>query len=122
MFNLVIGGSRVFDNYDTLVKVVDSVLSYLDVDNSEVVLVSGCCSGADALGLRLAFERGWPVLRFPALWGRYGRSAGPIRNKEMAKVANACVLFPVAGVACRGTHSMAVAARSAGALVFAARC
>lgn len=48
--------------------------------------------GADYWGERWAEERLIPVLPFPAEWGKWGRSAGPIRNNAMAEVAQALVL------------------------------
>ena len=36
---------------------------------------------------------GYNLLRFPADWDKYGKKAGYIRNKEMARAADACVVF-----------------------------
>ena len=45
--------------------------------------VSGHCVGADLCGERAARELGLVIMSFPAEWDRYGRAAGPIRNKQM---------------------------------------
>lgn len=63
------------------------------------VVVSGCAPGADAGGEEWADSRGIAVQRFPADWERYGRSAGPRRNQQMADycdgaLQDACILFP----------------------------
>lgn len=50
--------------------------------------LSGGAKGADRLGECYAFDNGYSVIRFQALWGVYGKSAGPRRNNEMAKFAS----------------------------------
>lgn len=59
----------------------------------EITVVCGKARGADTLGERYAEERGYAVHYFPADWDRYGKSAGHIRNEEMAKNADALVAF-----------------------------
>lgn len=117
---VIIAGSRYFDDYGKLSRVVLAVFAHVGVDLDSVEVVSGCCQGADLLGERLAAEHGWPVRQFPANWGKYGRAAGPIRNAQMADYADMCIVFPVAGISCRGTRDMVRVARSRGLLVFAA--
>ena len=51
------------------------------VDNA--IIIHGACRGADNLGGIVAKELGFEVLEFPADWTKYGRSAGPIRNRQM---------------------------------------
>jgi len=74
-------------------------------------LISGMARGADAFGIMVADFINIPVNEHPALWddiegkprneigiNKYGklywRKAGFFRNEEMAKVADACILFP----------------------------
>jgi hypothetical protein len=57
-------------------------------------VISGGAKGADAEGERWATERGIPLLVVPADWSQHGRSAGALRNIEMAKIAKAAVVFP----------------------------
>lgn len=65
-------------------------------------VVSGGARGADEGGEAWARSRGIPVKRFPADWRRYGKSAGMIRNGEMADYAERLVAFPGG----RGTQNM----------------
>lgn len=54
-----------------------------------------CCGmavGADKFGSKWAKARGIPVDEFPPNWKRYGLPAGPIRNGQMAQVAEALIL------------------------------
>lgn len=57
-------------------------------------IVSGCASGADKFGEDTATKLRLPIKKFPANWKEFGKSAGPIRNQQMAEYANACILFP----------------------------
>ncbi|WP_049912962.1 SLOG family protein [Halococcus thailandensis] len=58
-------------------------------------VVSGTARGVDQLGEDWAGEHDVPVKRFPADWDTHGRAAGPIRNEEMAKYADALVAIHV---------------------------
>ena len=86
----IIAGGREFDNYLLLESEVDFVRMLI---SSEITVVSGGARGADTLGERYAAERGLEVRRFPANWDKHGRSAGYIRNAEMADYADCLVAF-----------------------------
>lgn len=90
MFRVIIAGGRDFNNYPGLVRVMDKLLSNI---NDEIVVVCGKARGADSLGEKYAKERGYAVRYFPADWDMNGRSAGYIRNEEMAQNADALVAF-----------------------------
>src|SRR5262245_34019618 len=47
------------------------------------VVIHGAQRGADSIAGRLAHALGFEVEAYPADWRRYGKSAGPIRNKQM---------------------------------------
>lgn len=87
MTKLIIAGSRNFQDYTLLCNVLDK-LPYTITE-----IVSGTCRGADLLGERYALEHNIPIKRFPANWDLYGKSAGPIRNKQMAIYADKAVVF-----------------------------
>jgi len=89
MFKVIIAGSRDFDDYNLLRNTMDKLL----VNKTQVTIISGTARGADRLGEQYAQERGYNLLRFPADWDKYGKKAGYIRNKEMARAADACVVF-----------------------------
>ena len=65
-------------------------------------LVSGGASGVDSDAEDWATLMNIAIKQFKPNWKQYGRAAGPIRNKEMAKYADAVVLFPGG----KGTQSM----------------
>lgn len=55
-------------------------------------LVCGMAPGIDMLARDYAKAKGIPVAEFPAKWREYGKPAGPIRNREMAKYADMLIL------------------------------
>lgn len=118
MFRVIICGSREFDDYDLLKEKCDLILSRKAADLTEkIVIVSGCARGADRLGEKYAEEKGYEVLRYPADWDRYGKSAGYRRNKQMAEVANACIAFFSSVAENKGTKNMVSLARNMNLLV-----
>lgn len=70
---------RAFWQWCRLVEVLDAAVERLGL----TVLIEGAQTGADQLATRWALERGIKVVDFPADWDRYGRSAGPHRNRLM---------------------------------------
>ena len=110
---VIIAGSRDFDDYELLSSVVKEKLR--DYENIEII--SGGCAGADSLGEKFAKENGLDLKVFQAEWKKYGRAAGPIRNKAMAEYASQvddCMLiaFPVGSS--RGTRNMISLAKDYG--------
>lgn len=73
-------------------------------------VVCGGCSGADTGGFNWGWSRDIPVKTFVADWKAHGKAAGPIRNAEMARYAERCILLP----GNRGTASMRREAMKAG--------
>lgn len=91
MFKLVVAGSRSFADFDRLSADLDYLLSKKSPD--EVEIVSGGAAGADALAERYARSRGLAFRAFPADWRRWGKLAGPIRNRQMADYGSAVVVY-----------------------------
>jgi hypothetical protein len=83
---VIIAGSRNVTDLDLVAGAIEA--SGFPI--SEVV--SGGAPGVDTLAEQWAREHGIPVTRFPAEWSRYGRRAGPIRNKEMAVYGEALIV------------------------------
>ena len=89
---VVIAGCRDYTNYDELKEYVDMCLSNIREEN-EIIIVSGGAKGADSLGEQYANENGFEVELHLADWDKYGRGAGPRRNKEMAEVSDFVICF-----------------------------
>ena len=84
---VIIAGNRTFNNRQLLFDTMDN----LDIEIDEVVC--GEARGADTLGKIWAKSKGIPVKSFPAEWDKFGRMAGPIRNRDMGKYADYLVAF-----------------------------
>lgn len=54
-----------------------------DSSSANVVIIHGAAKGVDALCAFHAQSLAYQVRSYPAMWDLYGRSAGPIRNREM---------------------------------------
>lgn len=89
---VVISGCRDYNNYDEAKLYIDFCLSNIRKEN-DIVIVSGCASGADAIGERYAKENGFKIEKYPAEWEKYGKSAGPKRNEKMAKICDYVICF-----------------------------
>ncbi len=100
---VVIAGCRNYNNYEEARAYIDSCIANIKEDN-KIIILSGGASGADKLGERYAEENGFEIERFLADWEKYGKSAGPRRNREMAKVCDYVICFW--DEKSRGTKSM----------------
>ena len=114
MIRIIIAGTRSFDNYALLRKTMCSLFG--QVPPSQIEIISGHCpTGADSLGELFARRNGIRLTLFPADWTKYGKAAGPIRNKQMAEYAapdGYCVIFWDGNS--RGSRNMVVEAKNAG--------
>lgn len=90
MMRLIVAGSRNFHNYTLLKYKLRHILQNVKED---IEIVSGGAQGADKLGERFAREYGYRIRIFEADWDTYGKSAGHIRNEQMAGYASHCVCF-----------------------------
>lgn len=89
---VVIAGCRDYNNYNEAKEFIDFCTCNIRKEN-EIVIVSGGASGADAIGEQYAKENGFKVEKYPADWKKYGRAAGPIRNKQMAEISDYVICF-----------------------------
>ena len=103
IIKIVIAGCRDYNNYEEAKTYIDLCISNIRNGN-KIIILSGGASGADKLGERYAKENGFDVELYPADWNKYGRSAGPRRNKLMAENCD-CVICFWDGKS-RGTKSM----------------
>ena len=91
---VVIAGGRKYHMIASDVKWLNELNKEIDITE----IVSGKATGADYWGEQWAKYNNIPIKEFPAKWknglGGVDYSAGHKRNEEMAKYADAVVLFP----------------------------
>ena len=89
---VIIAGSRTYKDYTTLSDIVDYIFrQYLykkGFKQENIEIVCGKAKGADTLGETYAKSNNFQICYFPADWENYGKSAGYIRNKQMAEYAS----------------------------------
>jgi hypothetical protein len=83
--NIVICGSRSITDEEKVFKIIESVLCDMNIGT----IITGGAKGVDEIAKNWAIKKGIPHKQMDADWETYGKSAGPIRNKEMAIVGNA---------------------------------
>lgn len=89
---IVVAGCRDYNNYTEAKKYIDLCIEKIR-QNYQLIFVSGGCSGADKLGERYALENGFVIERYSAEWEKYGKAAGPLRNKKMAEISDCVICF-----------------------------
>lgn len=83
---VIIAGTRGIHDYDLIVETINRSGYQI----SEVIC--GEAYGPDRLGETWAISNNIPVKHMPAQWDRYGKAAGPHRNKAMAEYADAAII------------------------------
>jgi len=104
---VIVCGGRHSNDKDTVFRTLDC---YHQMKPFSAVLVGGA-NGADSLAGDWARERGVPCEVFTPDWGKHGRAAGLIRNKQMIDAgADGLIAFPGG----KGTNNMIDLARHRG--------
>lgn len=85
-------GSRRRDrqsDYETVVRVLFTLY-----EKGDWIVSGGCYKGADKFAEQIAQKASIPMLVIEADWDRYGRSAGPIRNRDIAQYCDVLIALP----------------------------
>lgn len=107
---LVCGGRHYTDT-----NRIFTVLDKLNEEHGIDCVIEGAANGADRLAGAWARARGKGLCEFPADWETHGRSAGPIRNKQMLDEGKPDLVVAFPGG--RGTANMVWQAKKAGVSV-----
>jgi hypothetical protein len=106
----IIAGSKNATNYfEVLIAVKASGFEITEIISSGAV-------GIDRLGEKYAIEHSIPFQRFLPDWMRFKKRAGPIRNAEMAK--NADALIAIWNGSSKGTKNMIKTAQKYGLKIY----
>ena len=87
IMKIIIAGGRNFNDYALLKSILDSLLK-----EQHFEVISGTAKGADSLGEIYAKENKLKIHYFKHDWS-IGKSAGYLRNKDMAEFADGCICF-----------------------------
>lgn len=91
VMKLLVCGGRDFNDERAIFAALDAI----HANRTVTLLIAGGAAGADALAEDWAVARGIPTSIHPAQWAKHGKSAGPIRNREMlALKPDGVVAFP----------------------------
>ena len=115
MFKILVCGSRETKDKEFVFSKLDYLTSKKSLSEIEIIQGGqksydkslGINYGADYFAKLWAEERKVKMIEFKANWDKYGRSAGPIRNKQMLDYGpDACLGFLKNGAANKGTKNM----------------
>ena len=87
MAKVVVAGGRTYTNTGMVFICLE------DIVQKDDVIISGHAKGVDMMGELYAQKNNLACEIYPAEWDKYGRSAGPRRNEQMAQVADKVVVF-----------------------------
>jgi hypothetical protein len=104
---VLVCGGQLFLDRDHLDRTLDDVRAHY----GELIIIHGGAVGADLMAKAWAIGRGQHNAEVKALWGLYGKAAGPIRNGVLAALRpHLCLGFKGGN----GTADMLAQARAAG--------
>lgn len=109
----IIAGSRTITDREA----VTNAIEFSGFKITEVV--SGHANGVDLIGEKWARRNEIPIKRFPVTkedWQKFGKAAGPIRNRRMAEYGEQLIAVQKDGS--RGTQNMIEEANERGLPVF----
>ncbi len=74
---ILITGSRDWDDKTLMFNILS------EYKDKNVTIIHGNCKGADKCSDLIGKQLSFNIISMPADWKKYGKGAGPIRNKEM---------------------------------------
>lgn len=90
---LMVCGSRSITDADWVKAEIGSFwyneIAWVD----KCIMVEGEARGVDTYAKEYAQENQWTIESYPANWEKFGKSAGYIRNEEMVKACDVCLII-----------------------------
>lgn len=113
---VLVCGDRNWSDKEFINNVLRETWYELDEHGIPLVIIHGCARGADSIAGKIGEQQSLEVIKFPADWERYGRSAGPIRNQQMLDEGkpDLVIAFNDAIDASKGTKDMVNRAKKSG--------
>lgn len=102
-------------NWTDIEKIFDILSQY----PKDTIIIEGEANGADKIASIIAKELGMTVESYPAEWGKYGKAAGPLRNRKMLEIGkpDKVLAFHNNISTSKGTKNMISIAKKANILV-----
>lgn len=89
--NVCISGTRnVLEDKSKVLKVLTKLKDVNDI----FLHIGDCKTGVDKIALDFAVENKINHKVYKADWEKYGKAAGPLRNKEMSILSSCLIAFP----------------------------
>lgn len=89
---VLIAGCRDYNNYAEAKRYINRCIAEIR-KRYKITVIFGGARGTDNLGELYAIENGFDVKKYLPDWERYGKSAGPLRNKIMVDKADFIICF-----------------------------
>lgn len=110
--NILVCGDRNWTDKEVMHDILDG---FLQEYGSRMQVIQGGARGADTIAKEWSLARDIPCITVEAEWDKYGRAAGPIRNKAMlAWNPEFVIAFHEDLAKSKGTRNMVLQARTAG--------
>jgi len=93
---IAIVGSRSLDRRDDVRRSIRTILESLKLawtGKGGIVVVSGGANGVDKMAKSVARELGIEFVEIVGEWYRWGKRAGPMRNRHIVKIADDLYAF-----------------------------
>jgi hypothetical protein len=92
VFKLIVAGGRDFVDVDRIVQEVYGLMVN-ELKDFDITIVQGEARGADKSAKVAAQRLNLKCEGYPADWDTHSKAAGPIRNRQMAEVADGLLAF-----------------------------
>lgn len=93
MTKLLVCGSRTITNASWIFSEIEKYISESNLQYSDIHIIEGGAKGVDKIAKQFADDRNIPVIEMPADWKAYGRAAGFIRNEQMVRLCDQCLIL-----------------------------
>lgn len=92
VFKLIVAGGRDFTDVDRIVQEVYGLMVN-ELKDFDITIVQGEARGADKSAKLAAQRLNLKCDSYPADWDKHQKAAGPIRNRQMAEIADGLLAF-----------------------------
>lgn len=93
MTKLLVCGSRTITNSAWIFSEIEKYLAESNLHYSSISIIEGGARGVDKIAKQFADDKNIPVIEMPADWDSYGKAAGFIRNEQMVRLCDLCLIL-----------------------------